>query len=116
MHQESLKIVLNLQIIFYNGVCNEVCPDGTYIDILRKECIDCELKCKKCDVDKCLENKSEFIINEGVYTNKYGEGKGNENDICEGYEESGCKVSSSNIKICYDFSCIIFEKKIEKNI
>ena len=83
-------------------------PKWNIIDILRKECIDCDLKCKKCDGEKCVECKSEFIMNEGVYTNKCGEGKVNVYDICEACEESRYKVYSSNLKICYDFSLIIF--------
>ena len=55
-------------------------------------------------------------MNEGIYTNKCGEGKVNVYDICEAYEESRYKVYSSHLKICYDFSLIIFLKKMnEKN-
>ena len=88
----------------YNGVCQSECPEGTYANLLTKECIDCDPKCKKCSAEKCLECKSEFYMDNGVCTNKCGEGKVNVNGICESCEASGCKVCSSNLKVC--FECI----------
>jgi hypothetical protein len=97
----------------YNGVCHEECPEGTYVNTLTKECIECDPKCKKCDSEKCLECKSEFIMDDGECTNKCGEGKANVNGICEACEESGCKVCSSNLKTCYECNkpAVLYEGK-----
>ena len=107
------KNCIKCEDYIYNGVCFEDCPDGTYTNVLTKECIDCDPKCKKCDKDKCYECKSEFIMDDGVCTNKCGEGKVNVNGICEACEEPGCKVCSSNLKTCYECTkpSVLYEGK-----
>ena len=52
---------------YYNGKCEVICPEKTFLDIDNLHCHDCVKNCKKCLCSKtCNECQDGFYLKDGI--------------------------------------------------
>jgi hypothetical protein len=72
--------------------CFSNCPEGTYANLMTRECKSCSPGCQTCDAEKCIKCKDNIYIQNGMCKNPCNQGFTNVNSVCKSCQDNTCNV------------------------